>query len=326
MAIGWRTLLAVTLVLCTANMASADGVPTMADFVSSARYAAVVARFAEVDSVANTRLQRELDLIESSGVTALSVHDFASAKGRPSLLTVGHGNRESFAYGLSAPVDTVGLQWSSRVVRGLAVNELMTALTAALTASMGDSARADTAARELLSPATDLQTEIRLESIEQNLSKLRRYEKKFGPRSPRLNGLETLVNYAAQFLPGFGPDNQGWPGPLELIAAYDTAYLTIGGDEAVLVSTVCFGMRYYFFGDGWGKEDGLTGMLRPAYVSGGVLFAAEDDGALRWPWEEGRDPRPGGFLTWGDLKFAYVGGDESRFMLSREFQAIPWVF
>lgn len=315
----------IALVLCLTSAAPAATSVTMGDFVTSVRQAAVVADFENVDSMLNERLQESLDLIEDSGVTGLTLEEFAKAPERPDLLMLGHGNREVFAYGLAAEMDTVGLQWAVRQVRGMSENELDDALKEALTASMGDPTAAREAADSLLRPVTVLQREMWLESLAQNLGKLRRYEQKFGPRSPRLNGVEAVANYFAQIVPWFGPDENGWPGPLEIVASYDTAYLTVADRQPDLVSTAGFGIRCYLFADGWGEADGLVGMLKPAYFSLGALFAPEEDGALLWPWDGG-EPRVGGFVTWGEVKLAYVGGDDARFMVSREFQAIPWLF
>lgn len=111
---------------------------------------------------------------------------------------------------------------------------------------------------------------------------------------------------------------------LEVVASYDAAYLTVVDEEPELISTAGFGIRYYLLGDGWGEEDGLTGFLKPGYFSLGVLIVPEEDGALVWPWWG--EERLGGFFTWGELKLAYVGGDEDRFMVGRELQMIPWLF
>ncbi len=136
--------------------------------------------------------------------------------------------------------------------------------------------------------------------------------------------LEVGVNFLLQRVPGFYPTDEKGPGPLEVVASYDAAYLTVVDEEPELISTAGFGIRYYLLGDGWGEEDGLTGFLKPGYFSLGVLIVPEEDGALVWPWWG--EERLGGFFTWGELKLAYVGGDEDRFMVGRELQMIPWLF
>jgi len=324
MADGMKRTALIALVLCLTGAASAATSVTMGDLVTSVRQAAVVADFESVESMANERLQECLNLVEGSGVTGLTLEEFAKAPERPDLRMLGHGNREAFAYGLAAEMDTVGLQWAVRQVRGISENELDDALKDALTVSMGDAAAAREAADSLLRPVTVLQREMWLDSLAQNLGKLKRYEQKFGPRSPRLNGVEAVANLLIQPMPGFGPDKDGWPGPLEIIATYDTAYLTVADGRPDLLSTAGFGIRCYLFADGWGEADWLMGMLKPAYFSLGMLVAPEEDGALLWPWDG--EYRTGGFVTWGEVKLAYVGGDEARFMVSREFQAIPWLF
>lgn len=184
-------------------------------------------------------------------------------------------------------------------------------------------ARGAAEAGVVLRPWTALYRAVLAESLEDSLEKLRRYERKFGPGSARLNGVEVLVNFALQRVRAFGPDPRGWPGPLETVIAYTPTYLTINDGSARLVSAGEFGLRHYFFGRAWGRG-GLRGLARPAFTTVGMVVAHEEDGGLRWPWKG--DPRLGVFMPWGDIKVAYVGGEAQRVLVSRQFQLVPWVF
>lgn len=154
------------------------------------------------------------------------------------------------------------------------------------------------------------------------LDRLARYERKLGPTAPKLNGPEVLLNYLAQrFVRGFRPTPLGGPSPWEVVASYSPGYVTLaeGTSEPVPVSTSEFGLRFYLFGENFG-----TGLLRPSYLSFGVLTASDRNGALVWPWR-GRD-RSGLFLSWGTIKLGYINRENGTFLFSRQFQAVPFVF
>ena len=158
------------------------------------------------------------------------------------------------------------------------------------------------------------------------LRRLANYERKLGPTSPKLNAPEVLLNYAAQrWIPGFRPTPLGGPSPWEVVVSYSPAYVTFGeGESTVLpVSTSEFGLRYYLFGDTFGKP-GVAGVLLPGYFSFGVLTASAENGALVWPWK-GRE-RSGGFVSWGSIKVGYIDRDRGTWLFSRQFQAVPFVF
>lgn len=171
----------------------------------------------------------------------------------------------------------------------------------------------------LLEPLEAFNFARRSASIAMSLEKLRRYERKYGPGSPRLNGAEVLLNYGAQWLPGFRPNAEGWPGALEVVASYVPVYLTMvdGNGRAVAVGEV--GLRRYI----WNQDFGGS-LLKPAFVSLGLAVAGERDGAMAWPLRGER--RFGAFIGWGEAKIAWVGGKEKRVMFTRQMQLIPWVF
>lgn len=158
------------------------------------------------------------------------------------------------------------------------------------------------------------------------LTRLANYERKLGPTSPKLNAPEVLLNYAAQrWIPGFRPTPLGGPSPWEVIASYSPAYVTFaeGESEVSPVSTSEFGIRFYLFGDRFGRS-GFAGVFFPSYFSFGVLTASDENGALVWPWK-GRE-RSGGFVSWGSIKIGYIDRDRGTWLFSRQFQAVPFVF
>lgn len=158
------------------------------------------------------------------------------------------------------------------------------------------------------------------------LRRLANYERKLGPSSARLNGPEVLLNYAAQrWIPGFRPTPLGGPSPWEVIASYTPGYITFAEGESGVqpVSASEFGLRFYLFGDRFGKS-GIAGLILPSYFSFGVLTASDQNGALVWPWR-GRE-RSGGFVSWGAIKIGYIDRDRGTWLFSRQFQAVPFVF
>ncbi|HEX6316197.1 MAG TPA: hypothetical protein VFZ73_15110 [Gemmatimonadaceae bacterium] len=158
------------------------------------------------------------------------------------------------------------------------------------------------------------------------LRRLANYERKLGPASPKLNFPEVLLNYAAQrWIPGFKPTPLGGPSPWEVIASYTPGYVTFDDDESGVlpVSASEFGLRFYLFGDRFGRP-GLSGWLLPGYFSFGVITASDRNGALVWPWR-GRE-RSGAFVSWGAIKIGYIDRERGTWLFSRQFQAVPFLF
>ncbi len=156
------------------------------------------------------------------------------------------------------------------------------------------------------------------------LARLARYERKLGPTSARLNGIEVFLNYAAQrWLPAFRAHPLKGPSPLEVVASYTPGYITEVGGRAQPVSAGEFGLRHYLFGPSFGKS-GWRGLLQPSYWSAGVVAASDRNGALVGPWEN--RTRAGGFVSWGSIKVAYIPNRDGAFLITKQFQAIPFVF
>jgi hypothetical protein len=156
------------------------------------------------------------------------------------------------------------------------------------------------------------------------LERLARYERKLGPNSARLNGVEVLLNYAAQrWVPGFRADPLRGPSGWEVVASYAPGYVTVADDRAQAVSASELGVRRYLFGERFGAT-GFMGLFRPSYWSIGMLTASDRNGALVWPWE-GRERR-GVYGSWGSLKVGYIQGRRGEILLSKQFQAVPFLF
>lgn len=174
----------------------------------------------------------------------------------------------------------------------------------------------------ILAPLTALHLNELEVSIAQSLEKLNRFERKYGPDSPRLNVVEVGLNYVAQWVPLFKPNTEGWPSRFEIVTSYVPLYLTVVDGKARPVTIAELGLRSYLWQRGWGGSEG--GALRPGYLSFGVAVAGDRDGAFVSPLKGTR--RIGGFIGWGETKLALLGGSERRLLLTRQFQMVPWVF
>jgi len=182
----------------------------------------------------------------------------------------------------------------------------------------------DADAHAMLAPIdTLIRREIR-RSREDSEERLRRFEVRYGPRAPRLNALESGLQFLVfQRIPGFGPVDSG-PGWFEWVSSYSPTYGTQRGSQWEAVSVVEIGIRTYIYAHGWGRE-GWMGMVLPSHVTVGFALADADDGALRFP--NGTGKRKGVFVSWGDLKVACLDDSgEARWLVSRQVQLIPHVF
>ncbi len=156
---------------------------------------------------------------------------------------------------------------------------------------------------------------------------LARYERKYGPASPRLNYLEVGLNYAAQFVPGFKSTESGGPSPLEIIASYNSLSLKLNDSTSAtanMVSTGRLGLRIYFFSEAWGQEGRIMHFLSPAHASLGLMSMGPQDDPLQRAW--GRGYRLGPFVSWGDLFAGYVGGSNHGLVVGTNKFIIPRVF
>lgn len=159
--------------------------------------------------------------------------------------------------------------------------------------------------------------------------KLRRYEVKFGEASPRLNPVETLLNYGLERVPWlpFAPNASG-PSPLEFVANYATGDITPDGkfneSPVHLVSSDNVGLRFYNFGDTTRAGNPIARLLHPPFWAAGVSSFAAVDAPLRSPFGAGR--RWGAFINWGSLKVAGTFGHDWRAIVGTGAQLIPHLF
>ncbi len=178
-------------------------------------------------------------------------------------------------------------------------------------------------AEVLLKPFFDVSRCLRQGAMDQSLERLRRYEVKFGPGSPQLNGLEVATNYVAQRSRWFGPDSDGFPGPLELVSSYAPTYIFYTNKPRA-ASVAEFGVRAYNFSAAGDSTSWIASLLRPRYWAAGVAVLNEREETLAWPWQG--DARTGPFINWGPLRVAYIVEGRDRLLVSRNIQLIPLVF
>lgn len=284
---------------------------TLGALVSAARAGDSVAMLRSSNPAVHARIAELLARLDRPEVTSLPLALVA----QPDRVT-GAERHARFAFVARAerPAGAPGL---SRV-DGPAIDTLAMVMAQELPRALEPIVGEDSTDR-LLAPLEAFNFARRNQSIAMSLEKLRRYERKFGPGSPRLNVVEVLLNYGAQWLPGFAPNREGWPGALEVVASYVPTYLTVVDGSGRAVSVAELGIRRYL----WGRDAGSS-PLNPSHVSIGLAIAGERDRVLASPWRG--DPRLGAFLGWGGAKVAYVGGPENRWLITRQMQIIPWVF
>lgn len=315
----------VVRVLCAASLAiraagaqdsaipAADVPPTrLGDVVATVRMAASASNFAASHPALDSALARQVAVLESSGALMLTVDQIAGVIEPPAPAVIARRRQSRFAFGARPEI-------------GIAVDSLRTIANGELL-DLAETTSTRANLTRLWRPLDELHRALLQVSLATSMEKLRRYEIKFGPGSARLNAVEVLLNYGAVAtrLPGFGPDGNGWPGALELVAAYNAAYLTYAQSRPTLLSAGEIGIRQYMFARGWGSGGALGRLLRPGYVAAGAVVLGERERALVWPLE-GRS-RIGPFVAWGEIKLGYLGGREQRVLVSRHVQLVPWVF
>lgn len=170
----------------------------------------------------------------------------------------------------------------------------------------------------ILTPTRELQVAFENVARVDVERRLRRYEIKYGPGSPPLNGIEVLANYALQWVPGFGPGRDG-PGPLELVAAYSTSSVT-ADDASVktvrLTSATRVGVRFYRFNE----KDAFL----PRNFSLGWSGIAGTTAPLQAPLA--RTLRGGGFVGAGPMFAALTFVRGRQLVIGASSQLVPYVF
>jgi hypothetical protein len=310
----------IALILSAALLAPAPAGARPGD----ARY---VREAIEATSAAVTRLQVH---VQVQGDTALN-HALRAQMVRlePALTRLGQRTalEDSVSYRVLARMDHTPFSHDAAPINDVSLTHDFETMTFVLNTGLldlYDEAIGVASRQQLFAPLDSLNKHGRQEALGVAQEALRRYELKYGPGSARLNLLEALANHLLQPSPWFGP-GAGGPGPWELIAGYSSTYGTITGEKLRAVSAVEFGLRHYFYMEGGGEDSGWRGYMKPRFLTFGVLISGAEDGALRAPGGAG-ESRIGGFISWGGIKAAYIGGTEARFMLSRQVQLIPNVF
>jgi hypothetical protein len=283
---------------------------TLGDIVASVEYARRITDFARQEPAVDAILVRNVDLLAQARVLTVPLADVVGQASHPDLLGRARLRQRSYDFRLPDNLPSV-LDTILMVVNG----ELRDRLESRASASEIDRIRA---------PFDSLQSLQLRRALEESAEKLRRFELMYGPGSVRLNVVEALLNYGAQWLPGFGVDAQGGPRPFEIVAAYTSAYFTYADERARAVSAAETGVRMYIFREGWGEEGLLKALLRPRHVAAGWAFAGPEDIALQAPWRGNN--RTGPFINWGDLKVARITGGESRWLVTRQLQFVPLLF
>lgn len=308
---------ATSFLAVDAGLVHAQRGGTLKDIVADVRRAEQASDFATVNPANAALLDAALTRLDASHAAGFSYSQLASviSSRRPSFRAIARWEPDRYDLRVE-PTFFADLIMMS----GVATNQLADAITQKLGEAETDRllARIDTLHGAVLATAKA-----------QNLEKLRRYEIKYGPNSPRLNAPEVGLNYLAQRMPGFGPTSDGWPGPLEIVATYSTTELTVVRNtnrdlRARVVSASHFGLRKYQFGKGWGNGGGFTGILKPAHIAAGATLMGPTDQVLGSPFRRGR--RAGGFVSWGDILVGFVAGPERRVLLSRNLKVIPYLF
>lgn len=184
----------------------------------------------------------------------------------------------------------------------------------------------DAEIRALLAPLSAVHAAVLRASQAWNERKLQRFELKYGPGAPTLNGLEVLLNYGAQWLPLFGPGADGTPSRFEIVAGYralDVASST-GLDSVEVAASGRFGVRGYFWNPDWGTGNRLRRLLTPRHWSAGLVLLGPTEKPFDRAW--GPDHRRGVFLGWGELQAAYVFEAPRRLLVGAGARLVPYVF
>jgi hypothetical protein len=277
---------------------------TVDSLLFAARQADSLSGFATQLPAAHMMLQRQIDRLVPERVGTVPLRHLET-DGRAEFISMARRRYRALTPSELAAIDTLAIVLQQTESR--------------LTAAVGGERRV-----AILTPVYAYRFWRRERSMEASAQKLRRFERKYGPGAPTRNAAEVVLNYAAQWVPAFQPNAEGWPSRAELIASYVPTYVALPTSRESLDAMTLLeaGVRLYIWRDGWGGEEG--GVLRPSHVSFGVLAAGERDGALQMPWRGAS--RLGGFIGWGAAKFGVIGGPTPRVLFTRQVQLVPWVF
>lgn len=312
--------LAVSLLAC----GTAAQAQTLADMLTAVERAAQRAQLRTRDTAAQRVLDSLTALLRASGATTLTtaeLRDITLGR-RPRFGTIARWHQARYTAAGLASVDSAIA--GVRQIANVHIVPLLPLSTADVDA--------------LLKPLDDLGSEVRNAAQLVAEDRLRRYEIKYGPDSPRLNGAEVLANYAGQLVfpctklwpfPCLGVREDGGPSPYEIVIGYRTTDLTAsddgsGGFRPRIVSTGQLGLRLYDFGEGAGEGGRLARLRRPTHRAFGLFLMPPRDAPLISPLAARN--RVGGFLGWGGLHLGYVGGQRERLVFGTGMQILPYLF
>jgi hypothetical protein len=273
---------------------------TVETMVAAAETAANSGGLAKAAPEAYRALLKAREALGDAGVLSEPVDEFVRRYASPGALTLAHRNGDRHRAAVGEAIDTLKfLANTGFPLSSIPVPEALSGPIARLQDAENDA------------------------GLTLDREALRRFERKYGPGSAKLNGVETLLAYGLQRIPAFGVGLDG-PGPLEAIASYSAAYLTYSAEQARLVSVAEFGLRTYIFAAGWGTGRGRLSWLKPRYLSYGMSVAGQPDEPMQSPLAG--NARIGGFFGWGELKAAFLLRGEKRLLVTQQVQIIPWVF
>ena len=307
-------ILGASVSLCIPQWSGAQQL-TLGDIVASAEYARRISNFASAQPAVDAILARNLSKLTTSRVLDRPLGEIAGEAMRPGLLGRAKERQRTYDYrlpdSLPAVLDTIVMVVNGEMRRALA----------------GRATEEEVA--RIRAPFDSLLDAQLSRSLQESAEKLRRFEIMYGPGSVRLNMLETGLNYLAQWVPGFGVDPIAGPRPFEIVAAYAPSYFTFRDADARMVSAAEAGIRMYMFGKRDKATSGeaasrLDAILRPRHVAAGWAFTGPEDVPLQNPWKS--RSRSGPFVSWGDIKIAYMTGTDARFLVTRQLRFVPLVF
>lgn len=320
--LGWirrrLSLPAVAVAVAVARAAPAQNVRITLDSVLVALHAGDSAiNFAALDPARHRALDSLTILLRQLRASDLAIGDFAAAASAepPGFLDILRWDRDKAARAAQPALRGALIRLQQIVLpqpNGLGPQVLATLHQSGYQEYIGAMEALQTRAIELVQSASTVT--------------LRRYEIKFGPDAPRLNPVETSLNYLLERIPGigFGPTSEG-PGPLEVVAAYTNTDLTVDGNirNLRLVSGANVGLRLYMF-DTTSVRSVVKRVLHPSTVALGMASFSPLDRPLDSPLRTGR--RLGGFLDWGRARVSVALGHDWRVMIGTGAQLIPHLF
>lgn len=289
---------------------------TVGEMLDRTQQCAASAHFSAVKPEPSRLLDSVIAVLRATDVTGATVGDMAAAStgNQATLRQVLRWDRRS----TSAMVQPA-VQGSMLAFRQIVTSRL----DSVLRDSLGDDST-----RTCLAPVEAFRDRFQELSQQTLTDRLRRYEVKYGPEAPKLNAVEVLVNYLAQWVWPFAGTEAG-PSPFELVTSYSAADLAVSsmdsaGTHVTLASGTQLGVRVYLFGPGRGSGSRIDRFLKPTHVAFGVVSMNESTQGLNGPFEGHQ--QVGGFLSWGNARVAFAGGSNWRLMLSVGSQLLPYLF